>query len=80
VDNDKKITLNEFKNYITQDKQILEVLLNCNVAKKEDLGMDFGSGSSNVPDMDKDLQAECNPKELDDKKSKVKEGVDFKVK
>lgn len=80
VDGDKKITLTEFKNYITKDKQILEVLLNCNVAKKEDLGMDFGSGSGSAPDIDKDLEAECNPKELNDKQKKVKEGIDFKVK
>jgi hypothetical protein len=38
--------------------------LNSNVAKKEDLGMDFGGGSSKVPDIDKDLENECNPKEL----------------
>jgi hypothetical protein len=38
------------------------------VAKKEDLGMDFGTGVSAAPDIDKDLEAECNPKELSDKK------------
>lgn len=44
TDGDKKITLKEFKAYISKDKQILEVLLNANVARKEDLGMDFGAG------------------------------------
>lgn len=34
------------------------------MAKKEDLGMDFGSGKSVAPDTDKDLENECNPKEL----------------
>ena len=72
--------MTEFKNYITKDKQILEVLLMNNVAKKEDLGMDFGAGNKAVPDIDKDLEAECNPKELNDKKANMKEGIDYKKK
>lgn len=44
TDSDKKITLKEFKDYITKDKEILEVLLSANVAKREDLGTDFGPG------------------------------------
>lgn len=64
TDGDKKITLKEFKAYVTRDKQILELLLNANVAKKEDLGMDFGGGTGNVPDCDSDLELECNPREL----------------
>lgn len=47
------------------------------MAKKEDLGMDFGNGSSLAPDIDKDLEAECNPKELTEKKANIKDGVDF---
>ena len=47
------------------------------MAKKEDLGMDFGNGKNNVPDIDKDLENECNPKELSGKKANVKEGIDF---
>lgn len=77
IDGDKKITLKEFKNYIVQDKQILEILISANVAKKEDLGKDFGTGKSGVPDIDKDLENECNPKELTAKKANVKEGIDF---
>ena len=69
--------MKEFKDYITKDKQILEVLIASNVAKKEDLGKDFGNGSSGVPDIDKDLENECNPKELSDKKANMKEGIDF---
>ena len=38
--------------------------MNANVARKEDLGMDFGAGNSIAPDVDKDLESECNPKEL----------------
>ena len=40
------------------------MLLSANVAKREDLGTDFGSGVSSVPDVDPDLEAECNPKVL----------------
>ncbi len=65
VNNDQKITLKEFKDYITKDKEILEVLLSANVAKREDLGTDFGSGASVAPDVDPDLDAECNPKGLE---------------
>ena len=61
----------------------MEVLLQTNVAKKEDLGMDFGAGDqSGVPMVDRDLEAECNPKELErsQKKSNIKNGVDVKLK
>lgn len=56
--------------------------MNSGVAKKEDMRMDFGSGTGVAPDVDPDLENECNPKELrrSDKKSNVKEGLDFKVK
>jgi hypothetical protein len=76
TDGDKKITLKEFKAYIVKDKAILEVLMNSNVAKKSDVGMDFGNGSGTVPDTDADLEMECNPKELQTtaKNQKIKEG------
>ena len=82
ADGDRKITLAEFKKYILKDKEILGVLMNANVAKKEDLGQDFGSGGSNVPDVDPDLEAECNPKDLQktEKKQNIKDGIDIKVK
>lgn len=65
IDHDKKITLKEFKDYIKKDKQVLEVLISSNVAKKEDLGMDFGDGDqTGVPECDPDLENECNPKDL----------------
>jgi len=56
--------LKEFKDYITTDKEILEVLINSNMARREDLGSDFGTGETGVPDVDPDLEAECNPREL----------------
>jgi len=44
-DRNNLITLREFKSYIKRDKQILEILLSFGIAKKEDLGTDFGSGN-----------------------------------
>ena len=38
--------------------------MNASVAKKEDLGMDFGPADGKVPTVDRDLENECNPKEL----------------
>jgi len=63
-----------------KDKQILEVLTSFGVATREDLGTDFGSGNGTVPDIDSDLEEECNPKGLkySDVKNSVKDGVDFK--
>jgi len=76
------ITLKEFKSYIRKDKQILEVLCSFGVAKSEDLGTNFGSGDGKIPDVDSDLDEECNPKglEKDDKHNAVKNGIDFKPK
>ena len=34
------------------------------VAKKEDLGTDFGAGDEGAPDVDEDLEEEVNPKGL----------------
>ena len=44
--------------------------------------MDFGSGNSVAPDVDPDLENECNPKDLikSDKKQNVKDGIDGKIK
>ncbi len=39
------------------------MLISYGIALKEDLGTDFGSGGS-VPDIDSDLDEECNPKAL----------------
>lgn len=63
-DRNNQITLKEFKSYIKRDKQILEILLSFGIAKKEDLGTDFGSGNGQAPDIDEDLELECNPKGL----------------
>jgi hypothetical protein len=58
------------------------VLLSANVAKKDDLGMDFGNGKSIAPSCDKDLENECNPPELRNrstKKQNVMDGIDVKL-
>lgn len=54
------------------------MLLSANVAKREDLGTDFGSSDSSVPQVDPDLEAECNPKALSYSKVKqnIKAGID----
>ena len=67
---------------MTKDKEVLEILLSANVAKGKFLGMDFGAGGGIAPDVDHDLENECNPKELQnrsEKKQMVKDGIDFKV-
>jgi microtubule-associated protein-like 6 len=82
TDADKKITLAEFKAYVTKDKMILEALLNANVASREELGTDFGSGEGGVPDIEPDLENECCPKELQKpiRKQNIKEGNDLQHK
>jgi hypothetical protein len=57
-------------------------LINSNIAKKEDLGMDFGTGEKGIPSVDKDLEEEINPKDLmrSDKKTNIKSGIDVNVK
>ena len=61
INQDNVISLKEFKRYIRKDKQVLEVLCSFGVAKSEDLGTDFGTGGGGVPELDSDLDEECNP-------------------
>ena len=77
LNNDNKITLKEFKSYLKKNPTILNILMNFNIAKKEDLGTDFGGGD--IPEVDSDLEAEINPPELnrDPKVDRAKQGVDF---
>lgn len=79
LNNDNKITLKEFKSYLKKNPTVLNILMNFNIAKKEDLGTDFGGG--NLPEVDSDLENEINPPELnrDAKISKAKQGVDFET-
>jgi Ca2+-binding EF-hand superfamily protein len=79
LNNDNKITLKEFKSYLKKDPTILNILMNFNIAKMEDLGTDFGGGD--LPECDSDLEREINPPELsrNSKIDKAKQGVDFSV-
>ena len=72
--------MREFKTYIKKDKAILECLFNFNVARKEDVGTDFG-GDGGVPIHDEDLENEINPPSIKDaaKNQAAKEGG-YKVK
>jgi hypothetical protein len=63
TDRDNKITLKEFKSYVKQDPEILSILFSHDIAKKEDLGTNQGSGD--IPEHDSDLEAELNPPELE---------------
>lgn len=81
ADGDKKITLKEFKDYVTKDQEILGILLSAEVAKSDDFGADFGTGAGGVPACDKDLEAECCPKQLEKslKRQNIKDGNDASV-
>lgn len=80
LNNDNKITLKEFKTYLKKNPTILNILMNFGIAKKEDLGTDFGGGD--IPEVDSDLENEINPPELhrDAKVDRAKQGVDFATK
>lgn len=58
---------------------MLEVLKSFGIAQKSDLGTDFGPGNASVPDIDSDLEEECNPAALKDtaRKNAVKDGGEF---
>jgi hypothetical protein len=49
------------------------------IAQKSELGRDFGNGSGTVPDVDSDLDEECNPHglQMSDRKNAIKEGGEF---
>lgn len=76
---DNKITLKEFKTYVKTDEEILKILFNHDIAKKEDLGTNHGTGE--IPDYDSDLDSEINPRELErsEKLLRAKEGLEYPV-
>ena len=63
-DADGTISLKEFISYVNKDKEILTVLKTYGIATSEDLGRDFGRAKAEVPDVDSDLEEECNPADL----------------
>ncbi len=77
---DNKITLKEFKTYVKTDPNILKVLFDNDIAKREDLGKNLGNGE--LPEYDSDLEREINPKELGRslKSQMARDGIDVKVK
>lgn len=71
VDRNNLISLDEFKNYIKTDLEILKVLDSYGLAKSEDLGKDFGDGEAGVPELDDDLAEEACPRALQDSNKKL---------
>lgn len=69
TDRNNSISLKEFKSYIKKDTQILSILSSFGIAKSEDLGTNFGDDNG-TPEVDSDLEEECNPKGLDDRERK----------
>ena len=63
-DTDGTISLKEFISYVNRDKEILIVVKTYGIATSEDLGKDFGRAKAEVPDVDSDLEEECNPSDL----------------
>ena len=51
-DQNNQISLKEFKSFIKQDKQCLQVLMSYGVALRSDLGTDFGTGEGSTPHID----------------------------
>lgn len=81
TNHDNKISLREFKRFLKKDKKILQVMFNYNIAKREDMGENFGGSDDDIPECDSDLEAELNPPELqrDERKERARQGLDFAV-
>lgn len=63
-----------------KEKSILAAITSSGVASSIELGKDFGTGQSDVPDLDEDLESECKPYALErerqikhQKKEKIEE-------
>ena len=81
VNNDKKISLPEFKSYITKNKDILGALWSFGLVSKDDLRPDFGGSlkEDDLPDNDSDLEKETDNEkfERDEQFEFKKEGTDI---
>jgi len=81
VNNDKKISLAEFKAYTSKNKEILSMLSYYGVITKDDLREDFGGAEDDkeMPDCDSDLEKEVNADkwDRDEKTANIKSGVEF---
>ena len=83
VNNDKKISLQEFISYLTKDKDMLSVLNSYGVLSKDDLRPDFGGAEEGkeLPDCDSDLENETSNTQVDrdDKTVRRKAGIESQV-
>lgn len=61
---DGTVSLKDFISFVNRDKEILTVVKTYGIATSEDLGRDFGRSKNEVPDVDSDLEEECNPSDL----------------
>lgn len=60
-DRNNVISFKEFKSYLRKEKFVVEAILKFGVADPAELGNDFGTGASGLPEIHEDLDAECNP-------------------
>jgi len=60
-DRNNVISFKEFKSYLRREKFVVEAILKFGVADPAELGNDFGTGASGLPEIHEDLDAECNP-------------------
>lgn len=71
TNNDKQISLKEFKDYIKKDSQILSCLMSFGLAKTEDMGQSFATDKAGVPMLDPDLDLEIKSMAKDFNEKKI---------
>lgn len=60
-DRNNVVSFKEFKSYLRKEKFVVEAILKFGVADPAELGSDFGTGASGLPEIHEDLDVECNP-------------------
>ena len=62
VNNAKKITLSEFKSFLTKDKHLLLILIHYGIINRDDLRKNFGECENEklIPDCDSDIENEVS--------------------
>ena len=83
LNNDKKISLEEFVAYCSKDKVMLAALDSYNILSKDDLRPDFGGAdqANELPDCDSDLENEIQStqEDRDEQTTLRKSGIESKV-
>ena len=79
VDGNLRITLKEFIEFVKTDKDILNCLIDFGIAKKEDMGTDFGNGHEFFFDMDLQDEIERPESYQDETRVLAKYNIDFDV-